>query len=633
MIWNSTQLLAQIPEGILASPPAAAPADSTEDEQPVENIIPWKTPLGVGYYQTRNDSVLRWEIWPNWGSNYAYRNDVIAYRQGTIGRIDAFDISGYSPYEQEIRVDGIRMNNPITGLINYNYVPKQKIGSVEERFGANYESDIRLKRYHIVEPVSYLMYDEAKFNYRNLEFMVSQNFNERTNVEVSFWDRRGGGNYPRNSVQGNQIAFKGYHYLSQNLQIRTLYLQNQFELNEPFGYNIPEHSLFAFSEFTASPNQQNLASKSTRKDLIIGLYERPDSLGVESRGLEFSRSIDEMNLPNPIDSLFWKTRAYSISGFQWHTYGSLTNKLEASGSFFRLTEEMNLNIKNWSLLSVRSDSELPLSPRLGLIASLKTQYRSDSDVDFSGTLGSYLTGQIWDVRLNASFFNRMPTIQQKYWNTGPMQGNEALSSVQGFSLFTQFKRKIGSTMNAGVSGRFVHYTRDIFIGTDSTFVQSSSYPVLSATVFGRLTTDRINLETSATAHAINSENPTNLLDANNKPDLKLLVRNNAYIKGYVFDRATYIKAGVRTTFSPFPYYTRSFNTALQYWQTTAFEESQIQAYFRMDAELSARVRSMMIVLRWENVLDGFGQAGYFEAATLPMPGRRMLVGIRAQFRN
>ena len=91
--------------------------------------------------------------------------------------------------------------------------------------------------------------------------------------------------------------------------------------------------------------------------------------------------------------------------------------------------------------------------------------------------------------------------------------------------------------------------------------------------------------------------------------------------------------GILTTFSPLTYRSRLFNTELQFWENAALDEVEIPAFFRMDAELSARLRSMMILIRWENTLDGFGQAGYFEAATLPMPGRRLIVGIRAQFRN
>ena len=174
---------------------------------------------------------------------------------------------------------------------------------------------------------------------------------------------------------------------------------------------------------------------------------------------------------------------------------------------------------------------------------------------------------------------------------------------------------------------------DQFIGTDSLFVNSDEYSVLSGTGFANFANHRFIIESSASVHAADAVTPTSVIDAVNKPDLKVWVRNNAYVKGYVFDRAAYLKAGLLTTFSPFPYRSRIFDTELQYWVPAALEESEIPAFFRLDAELSARVRAMMIVMRWENTLEGFGQAGYFEATTLPMPGRRLLVGIRAQFRN
>jgi hypothetical protein len=90
--------------------------------------------------------------------------------------------------------------------------------------------------------------------------------------------------------------------------------------------------------------------------------------------------------------------------------------------------------------------------------------------------------------------------------------------------------------------------------------------------------------------------------------------------------------GFKTLLSPFAYGTRTYNSELGIWQGNSMEQD-IPPFFRMDAELSARIRGIMLVMRWENALDGFGQAGYFEAAGYPMPPRRLLVGIRAQFRN
>ena len=75
-------------------------------------------------------------------------------------------------------------------------------------------------------------YDEASDNYRNLEFMVTQNFTERTNLELSYWDRRDGGYYPRNDVEGSQIVARAYHYLNQRVQLRALFIRNQFDMED-----------------------------------------------------------------------------------------------------------------------------------------------------------------------------------------------------------------------------------------------------------------------------------------------------------------------------------------------------------------------------------------------------------------
>ncbi|HCD52785.1 MAG TPA: hypothetical protein DEQ34_10080, partial [Balneolaceae bacterium] len=165
------------------------------------------------------------------------------------------------------------------------------------------------------------------------------------------------------------------------------------------------------------------------------------------------------------------------------------------------------------------------------------------------------------------------------------------------------------------------------------FVNGRRLPVLSGTVYGRFESNHLEIESSATVYALNSETPTSVLAATNEPDLKVWIRNDAFWKGYAFNRATYIKMGVRTLLAPFPYSSAYFNNELQFWQSNTASESELFAFFRMDAEVSARVRRIMVVIRWENTLEGLGQLGYFETATYPMPGRRLVVGIRAKFLN
>lgn len=626
----SEDTLAQIPDGVLSTPQQIAEVDSTEVI--VEQIIPWSISRNYGYKIVTNDSLLRWEIWPNWGDYFAYRKDVVAYRQGTIGRLDVFDIDGYSPLEQKVTLNGISLNNPVTGYVNYNHIPANRVGSMSEFKGTNYNSNIRLRDFYLLEPLSYLNFDESALDYRNLEFMVAQNFRERTNAEISFWDRRDGGTYPDNNVQGSQILMKGYHYLNQNLQIRGILIRNQFERDESFGYVVANPQTFAFSQFSTQSNQTNRSSDNLRRDINIGLFARADSLSAEKWGIELHHSKNEFRLPFTADTLDWDVRSQALKGFTSYSIGALNLKGDISLNRFNAKKHKNFAKSNWGIIDAGLSGQLNLSSNLDMYTQNGIEYRTDNNIGYLASIGLQTKGNL-RFNFNAGLFSRIPTIQQMYWRSDDFFGVDSIKNSNGISLSSNLEKSIGDYLDVGVSGRVQLIDNDIFKGTDSTFVNSDAYSVISATLYGTFENHRFTLESSGTIHAATAKEPSSVLELNNNPDQKIWIRNNAYVRGYVFDRAAFVKLGVLTTFSPLPYRSRLFNTELQYWENAALDEVEINAFFRMDAELSARLRSMMILIRWENALDGFGQAGYFEAATFPMPGRRLIVGIRAQFRN
>ncbi|RNC79581.1 MAG: hypothetical protein ED557_13735 [Balneola sp.] len=604
---------------------------SLPEEKLPENIIPWKQFTPASFSQVSNDSLLRWQVWPNWGDYYAYRHDVLSFRQGTIGRVDAFQISGYNPYEQSLTLDGIDLSNPITGLINYNYVPHSKIGEVIEQKMIRYQSEVRLKRYYLVEPLSYMNYDEAKFNYRNLEFSVAQNFTERTNLELSFWDRRDGDSYPRNDVLGNQIVARGYHYLKPNLQLRSLFLRNQFELQEPFGYVVSDPLAFSFDRFASSANVSNAESKTTRRDWLIGLYQRQDTNSVETRGIEFVASKDDFSLPaSSRDTLSWDIRNYTLSAFNINKVGNLEIKLKASGSYFRRASGTTISRDDWWIGNVSPQLTYYLSPKFSVSTQGKATFRSDSfsGVELGGEL-QFLPTSRSSLSMGAGTYSRMPTIQHLYWNGKNYSGTSSLENETGISMFGDLEVKFSDRISVGISGRLNQSQNRTILNTDSTFINDGNVTGISGTIFGKFSNYRYEFESSVTFDALGA---TDTLASNDYNEQKIWFRNSAFIKGYMFDRATYVKLGVRTILSPLTYGSKYFNTELQYWQANS-SESDIAAFFRLDAELSARIRAMMVVIRWENALDGVGQLGYFESATYPMPARRLLFGIRAQFRN
>lgn len=598
-----------------------------------EKIIPWlQSDFGSTF--VTDDSLLRWQIWPNWGDFYSYRKDAISFRQGTIGRVDAFDISGYSPYEQEINLEGIKLSSAITGLVNYNHVPHHKIGSVFENMTGTFNSDIELKKYYILQPISYLNYDEAKNNYRNLEFMVTQNFSERTNAEISFWDRRGGDNYPNNEVQGSQILVRAYHYLNQNYQIRSIYLRNEFEMDESFGYSVTDPATFAFDEFESVSNQSRAGSKSFRRDLITGIYHRNDTSKAEDAGIEFNLSKDKMDLPFSTDTLSWNLSNYQINAFKEFDLNQLKVKVNGSASRFNMKDQETIDRSRWSLLEMGSNAEFKLNRKVNLFGSTLIKSRNDGFSANELSLGSnlMLTKRL-GLNITGTMFDRMPTIQALYWNSDNYIGNIDLKNEKGFSVLGELEMKLGSRLTLGGLGRLKSSKNDTFFHPDSTFINSGEYSTISGTIFGRFENHRLEIESSATFQTSALDENSDARTLNNNLDPKAWFRNNIFLKKYAFNEAAFIKLGIRTTVSPLAYGSRLYNTELQFWQNNTEGEVDLPLFFRVDAELSARVRTIMVLIRWENALDGFGQAGYFEASTFPMPARRLLVGIRAQFRN
>ncbi|HET8865873.1 MAG TPA: putative porin [Gracilimonas sp.] len=604
-----------------------------EEEPEPGQVTPWSEKPEAYSFLIATDSLLRWQVWPNWGDYQAYRRDVISFRQGTTGRVDAFHINGYGPYEQHLELDGLSLNNPITGLVNYNLVPHRKISKAVESYGGNYESNIRIRDYYIIKPRSYLNYDEANGAYRNLEFMVAQNFTESTNLEISYWDRRGGSYYPNSGVEGNQIVGRLYHHLNDRFLIRSLYLRNQLNKDEPFGYNVGDPSTFPFDEFSSVPRSSNANSEFNRWDLLTGIYHRRDSSAAEDAGLELSITKNTKDLFFSADTLSHDFRTLSANIFKSVRWKNFEIRGEVGMQQISAEEFTPVSKTQWSNFNAGSSLSYQLSDNFLVYAKGDQNSRNDGKAGYDITGGVKLN-LFKSVGLSGSIsqFSRMPTIQSLYWESENYRGNENLDNEKGISATGSIDLKLGQTLTFGSKGRFKMSKNATFLTPDSSFTNSQSLEQLSATVFGRFENDLFEIESSGTIQEFNYEDESSPVAVLNNQDMIIWLRNSAFVKGYVFDRAAYLKLGVKTLLSPFVYSARTYNTELGYWQGNSTYQ-ELPPFFRLDGELSARVRGIMVVLRWENALDGLGQAGYFEAAGFPMPPRRLIVGIRAQFRN
>ncbi|MFD2532513.1 putative porin [Gracilimonas halophila] len=596
-------------------------------------VVPWQEERELNEYFITNDSLMRWQLWPNWGDFQSYRRDAISFRQGTIGRVDAFHVNGYEPYEQQLEMEGLSLNNPITGLPNYNLVPHRKIGEAVESYGGNYYSNIRIRDFYVVKPISYLNYDEDGEAFRNLEFLVAQNFTEKTNVEVSYWDRRGGGYYPNSEVTGNQITARAYHHLNENYLVRALYLRNQLNKGEPFGYSVGDPSSFPFNEFTSAPVSGRASSEYSRWDLITGIYQRKDTASAESGGLEFSVTKNKHDLYFSADTLSRDIRTLGTRAFKSLQLDRFEIRGEISAKNHKAEAFSPISLGGWTDLQSEVSGAFKPIKNVAFFGSGIFTYRSDgmNGFDITGGIKSSLFDRL-QTSVSISTFSKIPTIQAMYWQSENYVGNEGLNNELGVSAVATLDFELTSNITVGGKGRFKLSGNASFLTQDSSFTNSRQLQHISGSAYARFENHLFEIESSGIFQQFQySDTDANNLELNGQ-DQVVWLRNSAFVKGYMFDRATYLKLGVKTLLSPLFYGARTFNTELGYWQGNSTYQ-ELPAFFRMDVELSARLRGIMIVMRWENALDGYGQAGYFEAAGFPMPPRRLLVGIRAQFRN
>ncbi len=639
----SVSVTAQVSDSLKVDTLRAATPDSVlpdknnralpkKEEKVIKRVSPWMQQSDSFSNTITNDSLLRWQIWPNWGDFYAYRKDVLSYRQGTIGRVDAFSINGYDMHEQNVFFDEVGLNNPITGAINYNFIPHHKIKSASETYSGRLTTRISSKDYYITKPISYLNYDESSAGYRNLEFMLAQNTSPSTNVELSFWDRREDGYYLRSGVQGSQVFGKIYHHLGDRFQIQGMYLRNQFENEEPFGYVVSDPTFFGFDEFTSQSNESSAKTEHLRTDMKIGIYERADTSSAETGGLILTKTRNDYNLTFSSDTLFWDLSEYRAKLFKSLDVGPLSLKGEVDGYFVSTTDSSTIAKRKWGGSSASFSSEYSFLKSFSAMLSGELEQRNDSQAGNNLSVGLLFGGRLFSGKIVASKESRMPSIQSMYWGGRNYFGNTALKNEEVQSLYGELKIRLKDKFEMGISARYKNSKDAILLSQSNTFVNGGDIDLLNGTVFGKYESQLLEIESSASTEYALKESYIAGIDSLNARDLKLSIRNSFFIKKYAFDKAAFIKMGVRTLFSPFYYESQRYNTELSYWQYNSLEQ-QIPSFFRLDVEISARVRSMMVLIRWENALDGVGQAGYFESASYPMSPRRLLVGIRAQFRN
>ena len=403
-------------------------------------------------------------------------------------------------------------------------------------------------------------------------------------------------------------------------------------MGEPFGYQLTDPNFFSFNTFTASPVESNANTKYTTNDLYVQMHHRADTLSPVSTKMGIHYQVDKRSLRYSADTLSTNFRQLELFARQRASFAS--TELTGTGRLFLLSEKekSSLTKSSWlgGELSVDASQKIGNLFELNGHASLKTWNDSRSTSELSGRL--IFKPADW-LRISGfgGVLSMAPDIQASYWQSDEFTGSSGLSNENSQFMGIQGEIDFWQNLTFGFRGDIRNSTDAVFV-QDSQFQNIDPYTLTSGTAWISLDSKMFEGEVSGTfkSYSTDSFNPVNSLLAQSGE--RVWLKSHLYWKNYLFDRATFVKAGFSGIFSPNPFRTAEFITPLNRWQHGTNELIN-PSYYRMDVDVSARIRWFMVLLKWENVLDQVGQLGYFESVGYPMPGRRFRFGIRVLFTN
>ncbi len=610
---------------------------SSEDEDRFarpDTVYFWQYEEISSYEMAESDSTLRWVNMLNLFDRFHQEHGAVTYRMGTVGRVDGVELHAFESRHMSLELEGMHFNDPLTGAVNWNRLPVHKISEmVDADYGATYRAKTRLRDHYLVQPRTYLNFDESKFNHRSLEFSFTQNFRNTTNLELSFWDRRDGGGYNRQEIEGRQVFARVYHQLGERWLVKGAYIDNSIDRQEPFGYALTDPALFPFNRFITSPLQSNASSVQSSKDIYLQIHHRKDIHEAVSSKMGLHVQTDQYSLTSSVDTVATDFKRMELFARQYVDLAGIELAGTARAYFLNEREEVNLTEHQWT----GGELSLGLNRSLFRIAEIDGEARwfTRNDAGSSGEIsGRFSVEPFGGVRFSVfgGMLSRAPDIQSMYWRSTLYSGNESLNHENSILTGVKLEFPITSTFSAGLRGDHRRTENAAFVNGEGLFTEIDPYDMLSGTGWIEHHSERFEGDLSATfkQFSTTASNDINMKLANAGD--RIWVKGSFYWKNYLFDNATFVKAGVSGVYSPNPFRTAEFMTPLNRWQHGTHDLVN-PSYYRVDVDVSARVRWFMVLLKWENIFDRVQQPGYFETVGYPMPERRFRFGIRVLFTN
>jgi len=624
----------------------------------VYRITPLKYFKEPGFQLISDDSLKRWQLWTNPVEWENRQKGVITHRLGGMGRNSGYLLLDHGNNYRKTYYDGYLMDNPVTGTFNATRLPQHMLYHYfRNTDGIDAIDRIRSEDFYVIKPLTRVDYEQSRFGLRSLDALVTQNIKRKWNVLASYWGKSEDGAYENGKFVGNQAKGRVTYHMNHKMVWETSLLYNGWTLDQSNGYLIPDMYTFNFDRLNtrAKVTGGGLSgggkprSKVRSTILKSTLYIRKDTLHRSNLSLSgyydvyhrsYRSSGDSTLLGNtyqvyPADTSYYKVKKLGVSVRKTISLGPTLLDVSADINRFNVVGKQYLALTKtfWTKYNLSARNEWDIFHAAKLNLRVSHSYRSDG---FSSRNADARFD--WHVfkglRIHASLAagSRMPTIQNLYWNSLSFKGNSRLKKEQIERGEAGVRIRISNNLQLGFTAYDSRYQNPVVLGLNRNFENIGTYQSQGATAWANFDNKSIEIDLSSTFQRFKSTDGRLENRLLNDSGNRMWDRVGIYWKGYALKRATYIKTGFYTIFSPFSYQSGHYYPQLDIWQYMN-EDQPIPYFYRVDYDLSARVRWLMIYMRVENLLDGLGQRGYFETADYPMSSRRFRFGIKVIFRN
>lgn len=519
--------------------------------------------------------------------------------------------------------------NPVTGHSRMGDVPLERLSQVSEREqGGHLIHEAGLFSIYSPKPITRVSYIQTAYEIRNTDARVSRMIDHRSGFDLIYQGKNNASEFRRMGTESRQAGVRYFRHLSPDWYAQALVLYTGSEHEESDGYQLPSLDGFNFSRFFANPIRQTAQSRQRSTQALISLsrVSPNEDEKMNQTTTRFSTYYDRFKREfSDIDINF----GYDIHQINLGAEHNVElGFLQVHGSVKAFTAftggQTDLSVDNWFGYRAEANTSIGLIPGIEFPAGIRLDGRSDGHQTIGLDAGvTWTPFEIISLSGNYSVGSQMPEIGTKY-SMQYVTSNDELASTD--YQRARFGLEIGSVDNGlllQLQGSATTMDNFTILSPDRVYSQINGVQFLTASA--GLRWNHPNWEASTSGIVLDQ-------NASGNSETSLLNVTSLHWRGYVLSNASYIRAGVTGTTSFLSMNTPQYHAVIDDWSYQSSYDP-IPAYSRLDVDLSARVRSLIFMFKYENVLQNVGQAGYYETAPYPMPSRRFRFGLRVVFVN